>query len=89
MFPWAALQEANISFDWGSDTPIEEASVFSTLKALHESSVNGVQGLSGELLSWHQHPNVNWGADCKTVFENEKIKKIIFDGQDITAKVLA
>ncbi len=89
VFPWAALQAANISFDWGSDTPIEEASVFSTLKALHESSVNGVQGLSGELLSWHQHPNVNWGADCKTVFENEKIKKIIFDGQDITAKVLA
>lgn len=87
VFPWAALQVANIPFDWGSDTPIEEASVFSNLKALRESAVAGVPGLHGDLFMWHQHPNVNWGAGCKSIFENEKLKQIIFDGVDITSKL--
>lgn len=99
VFPWRSLQQAGIAFDWGSDTPIEEASVANNLKALKEAADNGVAMPIGELHHWHQHPDLNWGKDCYTIFSSDNksptapqivqqavrqnVQQVVFDGKPL------
>jgi hypothetical protein len=82
-FPWRALQESGIQMQWGSDCPIEEASVFNNWKALKESPAEGIPPLSGPLLDFHSHRDAFWGAQCESTFEDGKLKAFIFDGKKL------
>jgi predicted amidohydrolase YtcJ len=82
-FPWAKLQAEGISYQWGSDSPIEEASVLNNWRALSESPVEGIPALRGELLLAHSHRDMQWGHDCLSTFENGKVKEVVFDGKKI------
>ena len=82
-FAWAALQASGISYQWGSDSPIEEASVYNNWKALSESAGEGIPPLEGNLLAAHSHPDPSWGPGCQSVFENGQIKELIFDGKKL------
>ncbi|MEZ0393015.1 MAG: amidohydrolase [Pseudobdellovibrionaceae bacterium] len=80
-FPWKALQENGIAMQWGSDSPIEAASVENNWRALKESSREGIPELSGDLLAYHQHRDPTWGSQCESHFENGKLKSFCFDGR--------
>ncbi len=82
-FPWAALDRAGISIQWGSDSPIEPASIFNNLKALSESASAGISAFNSNPLNFYQHPNTNWGSNCRTYFEDQLIKRVIFDNKFI------
>jgi predicted amidohydrolase YtcJ len=82
-FPWAELQKRGVPVQWGSDTPIEEASVFNNWLALTESSKAGIAAFQGDLLAPHSHPDVSWGSDCRSTFVNGKATEVIFDGERI------
>lgn len=82
-FPWRALQIHQIPIQWGSDSPIEEASVENNWKALKESPEYGIPALQGDLLAFHSHRDITWGAHCVSQFENGQCKKLIFDGTEI------
>jgi hypothetical protein len=82
-FPWAALQRARVPMQWGSDSPIEEASVFNNLQALQESPQAGISALQGNLLEFHSHRNPTWGSKCESIFENGRLKDFIFDGRKL------
>lgn len=83
-FPWAALQKAGVPYQWGSDSPIEEASVANNWKALTESPAEGIAPLAGDLLVAHTHRESNWGPACESHFENGQLQKLIFDGRELT-----
>lgn len=82
-FPWRALQENGICVQWGSDAPIEEASVANNWKALLESPKAGIPEFKGSLLAPHSHRDESWGAECSSTFENGQLKELIFDGRKL------
>ncbi len=82
-FPWRALQDNGIQMQWGSDCPIEEASVLANWKALTESPAEGIPALAGPLLEFHSHRQQDWGSRCHSIFEDGQLKELIFDGRKL------
>jgi predicted amidohydrolase YtcJ len=80
-FPWQALQTQGIQMQWGSDSPIEEASVQNNWTALNESVKEGIPALQGDLLSRHSHRDSTWGAQCYSIFQDGKLQVLVFDGR--------
>lgn len=80
-FPWAALESANVSMSFGSDSPIEEASIVSNEKALFLSVGEGIPSLSKPWQAYHQHPDMTWGENCWSEIDNGKVSKVFFDGK--------
>lgn len=79
-FPWRRLQEADVEFDFGSDTPIEPPSVARTLQALNESAANGVGKLLGKPERFMSHPNRAWAPNCYSIFEAGRPVQVVFRG---------
>lgn len=82
-FPWKSLYENGVAIQWGSDSPIEEASVPNNMKALKESPEEGIPAFPGDFLKPHSHRNQNWGGNCKTTFLNGEVVELIFDDRKI------
>lgn len=82
-FPWQALQKKGVTIQWGSDSPIEEASVPNNWKALTESPSEGIPAFQGDLLLPHRHRDEAWGPHCKTTFKDGQVAELIFDGQKL------
>ena len=83
VFPWRRLQESNISLQWGSDSPIENPSVFDNLFALEHSPREGIPAIHGNLWQYHSHSDSHWGSDCVTKFNNGKVESVTFDGRTL------
>lgn len=71
-FPWQALYKARIPFSFGSDSPIENSSLFENLRALQESSRQGVPALSGAAVEFHQYPYSD-SFEAQTVIHQDKV----------------
>jgi predicted amidohydrolase YtcJ len=82
-FPWRKLQEAGIRFDFGSDAPIEPASVTRTLKALRESEAAGVPRLLGAPETYMSHRDPSWVPNCYTLFSGDGPEQVVFQGEHI------
>ncbi|MBX7232009.1 MAG: amidohydrolase family protein [Bdellovibrionales bacterium] len=79
-FPWRNLQNLNLPFSFGSDSPIESPSVGQNLLALEQSSHAGVKSLLGDPLIYHSHPDVSWVPNCYTHFADGVPTEVVFDG---------
>lgn len=79
-FPWEALRLAKIPFYFGSDAPIEPTSLFNNLKALSESSENGIRKLGDDPFKFHICDKFPL-ADTYTEISEEKIIQVIFRGK--------
>ncbi|RME16575.1 MAG: hypothetical protein D6797_04255 [Bdellovibrio sp.] len=83
-FPWRLLQEHQVPFYFGSDSPIEEPSLKWTKKALEESAQNGWPPLMGDPFSFHSHPDESWASNSFTeIDENENVCRVVFRGQTL------
>jgi predicted amidohydrolase YtcJ len=82
-FPWRRLQEANLDFDFGSDAPIEPASIARTLQALRESGEAGVPRLLGSPTSYMTHKDTSWAPNSFTLVEDETPTQVVFRGQHL------
>ncbi len=83
LFQWSALSKNKINLYFGSDSPIEKPSVFENWKAMSDASNHHIQPLSfPEFIQAHSHENLKWG-NCKTFFENEKVRAVYFDEKKI------
>lgn len=81
-FPWRQLQEQKVPIYWGSDSPIEEAVVANTEKALRESALAGIAALHGPWQKNYSHPHESWGQNCVTIFDDQlQVKQVVFDGR--------
>ena len=82
-FPWRALQEAQVAFDFGSDSPIERPSVSDNLRAIHESGDQGIPRLLGDGTKYHTHPDLAWVPNTYTVFADGTPTEVVFAGEHI------
>lgn len=81
-FPWGTLSKSGIPLYFGSDSPVARSSFWDNHKALKESVKAKIPSLKGEIAEFHSHPS-GIGNECYTVFEQEALKELVFDGQRI------
>ncbi|MGE0761717.1 MAG: amidohydrolase [Bdellovibrionales bacterium] len=82
-FPWRALQEAKVIFDFGSDSPIERPSLLDNLRALETSATQGVAPLLGDPLKYHSHSDSAWVANTYTVFADGVPTEVVYNGEHL------
>lgn len=78
LFQWEMLRKNKIPTFFGSDSPIEEPSIFNNKKALIESANWGVPRLMADWKGYHSHPDSNWMKSF-TEIENDKIVQVYFN----------
>lgn len=78
LFQWELLRKNKIPIYFGSDSPIEEPSLFNTKKALEQSAAWGVPQLNMDWKLGHSHSDKNWFPSC-TEIENSEIKQVYFN----------
>ncbi len=81
-FSWEALRKNKIPMQFGSDSPIETASLIDTKKALLESSKSGWPALNDDWIKYHRHPDQGWTKSW-TEFSDEKILQVYFKGEPL------
>lgn len=81
-FPWGALSKMGIPLHFGSDSPVAKISFWDNYRALNESVKEKIPALKGQIEEYHSGPSIGYG-ETYTVFENQEVKEIIFDGQAI------
>jgi hypothetical protein len=82
-FPWRRLQEAEIPFDFGSDSPIESASLSRTFQALRESAEAGVPRLLGSPTTYMSYSDLAWAPNSFTLLSDERPAQVVFRGEHI------
>jgi predicted amidohydrolase YtcJ len=82
-FPWRRLQQEEIAFDFGSDSPIEPPSVLRTLQALQESSQNGIPKLLGNAERFMSHPDRGFAPNSYSLFEEGRLAQVVFRGDHL------
>lgn len=82
-FPWRALQEAQVSFDFGSDSPIEPPRVVDNVRALQESANHGIPRLLGDPLQYHTHPDLAWIPNTYSIFADGVPTEVVFSGEHL------
>lgn len=82
-FQWRGLQEAEVIFDFGSDAPIEPASIGRLLQALRESADDGVPRLLGQPTSYMSHRDLSWAPNSFTILEEETPHQVVFRGEHL------
>lgn len=86
VFPIAAVEKENIEFYFGSDSPIEEASIASNQSALTELKSLGFASMKSTVEIRHSHPDKEWIKGCWTEFENEQPRKVYFEERIIYSR---
>jgi predicted amidohydrolase YtcJ len=81
-FPWEILRGMQVPLFWGCDSPIEPSNFWSNMKALEESSKDGIKAFKGDKIACHTHPDENF-APSFTVFNDEKLEEVTFVGKKI------
>ncbi len=79
-FPWEALRRNKIPVQFGSDSPIEPASLLLNHKALVQSARFGVPEFNSDWMKHHKHADTAW-TNSWTELSAEKIQQVYFDGQ--------
>jgi len=82
-FPWRRLQEAEIAFDFGSDAPIEPASVGRIFQALTESAEAGIPRLLGGPIKYMGHRDLSWAPNSFSQFAGDRAVQVVFRGEDL------
>lgn len=81
-FSWEALRKNKIPLQFGSDSPIEAASLVDNKKALVESTKAGWPALNDNWIKYHQHPDASWTKSW-TELSDEKIQQVYFKGEPL------
>ncbi len=82
-FPWRRLQESGIEFDFGSDAPIEPASISRLLQALRESPDHGIPRLLGQPESHMSHRDLSWAPNSFTLLDGDTPNHVVFRGEHL------
>lgn len=81
-FPWEALRRNKIPVQFGSDSPIEPASLIVNHSALTQSANLGVPEFKSDWMKCHQHSDLTW-TNSWTEFTTEKIQQVYFNGKPL------
>jgi predicted amidohydrolase YtcJ len=81
-FQWRALEDANIQFDFGSDSPIEKTSIQRNFDAIFDAAENGISAPASALDVFHTCKS-STAKDTYTQIVNGEVKSINFNGQKL------
>lgn len=82
-FPWRRLQEADVPFNFGSDSPIDPPSVARTFSALSLSADAGVPRLLGRPERQYAYPGPAWTPNTFTLFADDHPREVVFRGEHL------
>ena len=83
-FRYRELEEQGIQIWFGSDSPIEEPSVISTLHAIRAAEMQSdTPPPQHHGAHYHSHPDLDWVPDTKTVFIDDRVAQVKFLGQSL------
>ena len=82
-FPWASMEENNIPFFFGSDSPIETACLYANKTAIEDASRNEIKPPKKEWHHYHSHPDPLWLKETYSVFKDGCAKEVWFEGQNL------
>jgi len=73
LFAWEALRRAKVPISFGSDSPIEDADVELTHRALEDSKAAGIEELNPPFFEFYSYPNptAEW-SKAKTYLDDYK-----------------
>jgi len=73
LFAWEALRRAKVPISFGSDSPIEDADVELTHRALEDSKAAGIEELNAPFFEFYSYPNptAEW-SKAKTYLDDYK-----------------
>lgn len=83
LFPWRRLQEAEVQFYFGSDSPLSQPGVNRIIAAVEDASESGVPRLLGSAETYLSHPNRSWPANTHTEIANGEIRSVIFASESL------
>ncbi len=69
LFRWADLEAQNIPFDFGSDSPIEPASIALNIKAIEDATHYGIKKTNRSPIEYMQN-KVDWVTNCFTILDD-------------------
>lgn len=81
-FPWESLRKNKINLQFGSDSPIEPASLILNYQALQQSAQQGWPELKADWTQFHSHPDKNW-VPSVTSMTKDKISQVYFNGEPL------
>lgn len=81
MFPWAALEQAEVEFFFGSDSPIEPPDLHLNHIAIDDASKAGIAPIDGDFMLYHSHPDKSWVNNCHSKFIDGGLEAMTFDGE--------
>jgi predicted amidohydrolase YtcJ len=83
-FPWRALEDLEIRFDFGSDSPIEVPSIKNNVEALKEAASHDIQNIKKPWANYHSHPDTTWTPNTFTEFSQDfKVQRVSFFGKEL------
>lgn len=82
-FPWRRLQEADVPFDFGSDAPIEPASINRVYDALKQSAEAGIPRLLGNPEKYMSHRDLSWAPNSFTLLDGQVPTQVVFRGEHL------
>ncbi len=85
LFLWKKLEDQKQLFYFGSDSPVEESSLFLNKKALTEAEKWGIANINKHWIYYHTHPDKEWTKNSHTILDeqNQKILEVCFNGKVI------
>ncbi len=85
-FRWKELEDNDVPFFFGTDSPIEAPSLMNTYKALLDAAASGIPMLKTDWQSYHSFPDVKWTPNTYTEFTDDQITQVFFEGRLINTK---
>lgn len=82
LFQWELLRKNKIPISFGSDSPIEPTSLIRNRAAIKDTELHGIPRLNADFKLFHAHPDWTW-SHSKTIFDEEKIHEVHFNGKQI------
>lgn len=82
-FPWRKLQEAEVPFFFGSDSPLSRPGIFRIQQAIEDATENGLSRLLGSFQSYISHPDKSWVPNTFSEFADGELKALVFKGETL------
>ena len=82
-FPWRQMEKHQIPFFFGSDSPVESASLDLNCRALVEAEAWGVPAPEKSWTFYHSHPDSHWLPKSYCEFDGKTVKEVFFCGRKI------
>lgn len=86
-FQWNQLEQNQITFDFGSDSPVSNPSLFKTMEAILDAEKNGISLTDQHPLVYHEYYDNTWAPNCFTQIHDQQIIKTVFNDRTIFSSI--